>query len=58
MMEVRKKKTLIYVIIAFVVGMAVSGAGTMLVFKGALGYVSMPADKYREMADTYSKYQK
>ena len=31
-MEVRKKKTLIYVIIAFVVGMAVSGAGTMLVF--------------------------
>lgn len=58
MMEGRKRKPIIYIIIAFAAGIIVSAAGTMLIFNGALGYVSVSADKYNEMEDVCSKYKK
>lgn len=58
MIGMKKKKFIIYLIVAFLVGALVTGAGAVIVAKGALGYVGVPKDEYKLMSETYRKYGK
>lgn len=53
-----KKKTVIFIIIAFMAGALITGGAAFAICKGALGYVGVPKDEYDSMVDTYRKYSK
>ncbi len=53
-----RKKTIIYLVAAFLAGAVVTGGTCAAVFNGALGSVTVPAQEYREMQDVYERYSK
>ena len=58
MMNLGKRKLIIYIIAAFLAGSVFTGAAAFAVCKGALGYVGVSKDDYKAMSDTYEKYGK
>ncbi len=58
MMNLGKRKLIIYIIAAFLAGSVFTGAVAFAVCKGALGYVGVSKDDYKAMSDTYEKYGK
>lgn len=57
-MEIKRKKFVICIVAAFLAGSVVTGGACAAVFNGALGYVKMSKDDYREMSETYERYGK
>ena len=57
-MEIKRKKFVICIVAAFLAGGVVTGGACAAVFNGALGYVKMSKDDYREMSETYERYGK
>ncbi|MDO4545995.1 MAG: S41 family peptidase [Bacillota bacterium] len=57
-MERMKKKTIIYIIVAFLAGAAVTGGVTTAIYNGLLGTVKISKDDYDAMSAVYEKYGK
>lgn len=57
-MEIKRKKFVVCIVAAFLAGGVVTGGACAAVFNGALGYVKMSKDDYREMSETYERYGK
>lgn len=57
-MEGNRKKLIIFIIVAFFAGSAVTGGVCAAVFGGAFGYVRVSKSDYDKMSESYEKYGK
>ena len=57
-MQIAKKRVIAYIVIAFLVGVLITGAASALIYNGLTGHVTVPKEDYDTMSSVYEKYAK